>query len=109
MGDQMQLRRPAAIEKIAVPESAAAAKKAFFFHAAQGGKHHHHQHHGSAGGAHEAPALTSPRTAAKHAVPASPRTCLCSPTTHAGSFRCRLHRAALHEMGKDDKQPAAGV
>ncbi|KAK3416732.1 hypothetical protein EUGRSUZ_H02494 [Eucalyptus grandis] len=20
-------------------------------------------------------------------------TCLCSPTTHAGSFRCRLHRA----------------
>lgn len=22
--------------------------------------------------------------------------CLCSPTTHAGSFRCRLHRSSLH-------------
>ncbi|KAJ8500203.1 hypothetical protein OPV22_010755 [Ensete ventricosum] len=22
--------------------------------------------------------------------------CLCSPTTHAGSFRCRLHRNSLH-------------
>ncbi|CAL9111911.1 unnamed protein product [Musa textilis] len=28
---------------------------------------------------------------------ASQRTsCLCSPTTHAGSFRCRLHRNSLH-------------
>lgn len=24
--------------------------------------------------------------------PSSPRTCLCSPTKHQGSFRCRLHR-----------------
>eukprot|EP00252_Welwitschia_mirabilis_P021835 TRINITY_DN5719_c0_g1_i2.p3 TRINITY_DN5719_c0_g1~~TRINITY_DN5719_c0_g1_i2.p3 ORF type:complete len:100 (+),score=6.41 TRINITY_DN5719_c0_g1_i2:541-840(+) len=26
-----------------------------------------------------------------------PRTCVCAPTTHAGSFRCRLHRnSSLH-------------
>lgn len=25
--------------------------------------------------------------------PASPQICLCSPTNHPGSFRCRLHRA----------------
>lgn len=34
----------------------------------------------------------STRTAAK--MPFSARAaCLCSPTTHAGSFRCRLHRS----------------
>ncbi|XVF02557.1 hypothetical protein REPUB_Repub04eG0184900 [Reevesia pubescens] len=31
--------------------------------------------------------------------------CLCSPTTHAGSFRCRLHRApSLHRTKSIDSQ-----
>jgi hypothetical protein len=37
----------------------------------------------------------TPRTATNKQqlhLPASPRACLCSPTVHAGSFRCRLHR-----------------
>ncbi|XP_030547794.1 uncharacterized protein LOC115753360 [Rhodamnia argentea] len=28
----------------------------------------------------------------KPAAPSSNRTCICSPTSHAGSFRCHLHR-----------------
>ncbi|CAL5042015.1 unnamed protein product [Urochloa decumbens] len=91
----LQLHRPASIEKIAVPEKAKA---------------------GGGGGAasHEAPAVSiaTPRTAAaaKQQLPGSPRQqqCLCSPTMHAGSFRCRLHRgigggsvgSGLHEMSK---------
>ncbi|PSR84819.1 Tubulin glycylase [Actinidia chinensis var. chinensis] len=33
--------------------------------------------------------------------------CLCSPTTHAGSFRCRLHRAgpALQRTKSVDSKP----
>nr|GMD13310.1 Tubulin glycylase [Ipomoea batatas] len=37
--------------------------------------------------------------------------CLCSPTTHAGSFRCRLHRApatpgpALHRTKSVESKP----
>ncbi|ERN06399.1 hypothetical protein AMTRI_Chr06g191230 [Amborella trichopoda] len=26
----------------------------------------------------------------------APRACVCAPTTHAGSFRCRLHRVNSH-------------
>ncbi|XP_066383220.1 uncharacterized protein [Miscanthus floridulus] len=33
------------------------------------------------------------KTAAGHA-PAAARYCLCAPTTHPGSFRCRLHRSS---------------
>lgn len=95
-----QLQRPAAVKKVAMPE-----KKA---------QHHLYVAHGAAGkGGGEAPAVmvTTPTKAApKHAhLLASPRACLCSPTTHAGSFRCRLHRgsvgAGLHEMG--GKKPGA--
>ncbi|KAE8698951.1 Phototropic-responsive NPH3 family protein [Hibiscus syriacus] len=36
-------------------------------------------------------------TVEAHAAPSQPSvtrtSCLCSPTTHPGSFRCRLHRA----------------
>ncbi|CAN6201158.1 unnamed protein product [Urochloa humidicola] len=104
MGDHrhLQLNRPASIEKIAVPEKAKAG--------------------GGGAASHEAPAVSiaTPRTAAaakqlQH-PPGSPRQqqCLCSPTMHAGSFRCRLHRgiggggfggggsvgSGLHEMSK---------
>ncbi|XP_022727033.1 uncharacterized protein LOC111282975 [Durio zibethinus] len=34
--------------------------------------------------------------------------CLCSPTTHAGSFRCRLHRAPSLQRSKSiDSQSAS--
>ncbi|XAR65125.1 hypothetical protein NMG60_11009104 [Bertholletia excelsa] len=34
------------------------------------------------------------------------RSCLCSPTTHAGSFRCRLHRSpTLHRSTSMDSAP----
>ncbi|XP_051198265.1 uncharacterized protein [Lolium perenne] len=93
-----QLQRPVVVvNKIAMPEK----------------KPHHLHLHAGAGkgvGGGEAPAVmvkTPPASsqASKHAhFLASPRACLCSPTTHAGSFRCRLHRgivgAGLHEMGK---------
>lgn len=93
------MRRPAVVKKIAVAE-----KKPSFLHAGVA----------LAKGGGEAPAVmvTTPTVAAqaaaaKHGL-ASPRACLCSPTTHAGSFRCRLHRGSfgsgLHEMGK--KKPA---
>ncbi|GAB4845898.1 hypothetical protein Ancab_024902 [Ancistrocladus abbreviatus] len=42
----------------------------------------------------------------------STRSCLCSPTTHVGSFRCRLHRNAPnirrgHSVGADLSELAA--
>ncbi|CAN6163513.1 unnamed protein product [Urochloa humidicola] len=101
----LQLHRPASIEKIAVPEKA---KVASLFHGSGG----------AAASSHEAPAVSiaTPRTGAaakqQQQVPGSPRQqCLCSPTMHAGSFRCRLHRgiggggggsvgSGLHEMSK---------
>ena len=103
MGDHhLQLHRPASIEKIAVPE-----KKALFLHAA--GASPEGKQLGAS--SHEAAAVSiTPRTATNK-QPASPRACLCSPTLHAGSFRCRLHRgiggggggsvgSGLHEMSK---------
>ncbi|KAG8075337.1 hypothetical protein GUJ93_ZPchr0006g45009 [Zizania palustris] len=82
-----QLKRTAMMKKIAVPEKkplrAAASGKTRFTASP------------------EAPAVmvsTPTKAAAAHAqskqLPGSPRAaaCLCSPTTHAGSFRCRLHR-----------------
>ncbi|RLN11206.1 hypothetical protein C2845_PM09G17820 [Panicum miliaceum] len=95
MGDHLQAHRLASIEKIALPD-----KKKALFHArapSPGHHHHHHHHHGGASSSsHEAPAasITTPRTAAAKQLhlPGSPRACLCSPTVHAGSFRCRLHR-----------------
>ncbi|KAK7252413.1 hypothetical protein RIF29_36336 [Crotalaria pallida] len=33
--------------------------------------------------------------------------CLCSPTTHAGSFRCRLHRAPSLQRTKSIESPLA--
>ncbi|AQL04480.1 hypothetical protein Zm00014a_015251 [Zea mays] len=86
----LQLRRPASIGKIAVPE-----KKSLFLHAASASPGHYQQQQGGAS-SHEAPAVSvTPRTATNKQqlhLPASPRACLCSPTVHAGSFRCRLHR-----------------
>ncbi|GJN38789.1 hypothetical protein PR202_gb27862 [Eleusine coracana subsp. coracana] len=86
MDGHLQLRRPPAIEKLAASDQTTK------YAGASVGKH------GSAGASHEAP-VTSPRTVPKHHIPASPRTCLCSPTTHAGSFRCRLHRGITGGLG----------
>ncbi|KAM3041473.1 hypothetical protein ACUV84_024324 [Puccinellia chinampoensis] len=93
-----QLHRPAVVvKKIAVPQKT---------------PHHLHVVHAGTGKGvgGEAPAVMVKTPAASSQAPkhsqllASPRACLCSPTTHAGSFRCRLHRAGvgagLHEMGK---------
>eukprot|EP01018_Ginkgo_biloba_P015967 Gb_29848 [translate_table: standard] len=38
------------------------------------------------------PKGTVPRNHIPRSVPPKPRTCMCSPTTHPGSFRCSLHR-----------------
>ncbi|KAF8687718.1 hypothetical protein HU200_042645 [Digitaria exilis] len=109
MGDHhhLQMQRAASIEKIAVPEKT---KASLLFHVAGGGA--------AVSSSHEAPAVSiaTPRTAAAKQPPqqllaGSPRACLCSPTLHAGSFRCRLHRgigiggsgsvgSGLHEMSK---------
>jgi hypothetical protein len=74
VGMEEQLHRPVVVVK----KIAMPEKKPHHVHVAQAPKHSH--------------------------LLASPRACMCSPTTHAGSFRCRLHRgsvgAALHEMGK---------
>ena len=92
MGDHLQAHRPASIEKIALPDK----KKALFHAGAPSPGHHHHYHGGASSSSHEAPAasITTPRTAAAKQLhlPGSPRACLCSPTVHAGSFRCWLHR-----------------
>ncbi|RLM56128.1 hypothetical protein C2845_PM10G15830 [Panicum miliaceum] len=109
MGDHLQAHSPASIEKIALPD-----KKKALFHAGASPSPGHQHHHGGASSSHEAPAvsITTPRTAAAKQLhlPGSPRACLCSPTMHAGSFRCRLHRgigggggsvgSGLHEMSK---------
>ncbi|TVU08121.1 hypothetical protein EJB05_41509, partial [Eragrostis curvula] len=96
MDGHLQLRRPPAIEKLAVSESTKHA-------GASSGKH------GSAALSHEAPPGTSPRTVSKHHIPASPRTCLCSPTTHAGSFRCRLHRGITGGLGLGGGSVGSGL
>ncbi|KAK8455860.1 hypothetical protein SEVIR_4G230500v4 [Setaria viridis] len=116
MGDHhLQLHRPASIEKIPVPD-----KKKSLLHVGAPSPGGHQQHGGGGASWHEAPAvsvITTPRTAAaakqqQNTLPGtgSPRACLCSPTVHAGSFRCRLHRgigggggsvgSGLHEMSK---------
>ncbi|KAB1200592.1 hypothetical protein CJ030_MR0G006893 [Morella rubra] len=33
--------------------------------------------------------------------------CLCSPTTHKGSFRCRLHRSSSAWMKRSKSMPAS--
>ncbi|KAG8094757.1 hypothetical protein GUJ93_ZPchr0012g22082 [Zizania palustris] len=104
-----QLKRPAMMmKKITAPE-----KKSLHVHAAASGKT-------CFTNLPEAPAVmvtTPTKAAAAHAqskrMLGSRRTaasCLCSPTTHAGSFRCRLHRGGgglpgsvgcgLSEIGK---------
>uniref|UniRef100_A0A0E0LDD4 Uncharacterized protein n=1 Tax=Oryza punctata TaxID=4537 RepID=A0A0E0LDD4_ORYPU len=110
-----QLKRPVTMKKITVPEK----KSLHVLRASASGKF-------SVTASPEAATTTTPT---KHAATAtasdaqskrllgSPRAaspCLCSPTTHAGSFRCRLHRGGggtgtglaasigcgLSEMGK---------
>ncbi|WVZ79458.1 hypothetical protein U9M48_027034 [Paspalum notatum var. saurae] len=109
MGDQLRVHRPASIEKIAVPD-----KKAVFHVHAGGVSPAGDTQQQLGASSHEAPAVSiTPRTSTtkQQHLPASPRACLCSPTMHAGSFRCRLHRgiggggggsvgSGLHEMSK---------
>ncbi|XP_073110914.1 uncharacterized protein [Elaeis guineensis] len=41
-----------------------------------------------------------PNTSSSTSKPQTPsRSCLCSPTTHPGSFRCKLHRGARKHSG----------
>ncbi|XP_015693957.2 uncharacterized protein LOC102714932 [Oryza brachyantha] len=94
-GMEEQLKTPAAaMKKLTVPEK----KSLHVLQASASGKF-------SLTTSPEAPAvmMTTPRKQAsaaqsKHLLGVSPRaaaaapSCLCSPTTHAGSFRCRLHR-----------------
>ncbi|KAG2608430.1 hypothetical protein PVAP13_4NG319500 [Panicum virgatum] len=94
MGDHLKAHRPVSIEKIALPD-----KKKALFHAGAPSPGHHHHGGASSSSSHEAPAasITTPRTAAAPRSSstcrgAGPRACLCSPTVHAGSFRCWLHR-----------------
>jgi hypothetical protein len=94
MDGHLQLHRPPAIEKFAAPESTKHIGASVL-------------KHGSSGGSHEAPPVTSPREVSKHHIPASPR-CLCSPTTHAGSFRCRLHRSITGGLGGGSGLPEMG-
>ncbi|KAL4342275.1 hypothetical protein GQ457_08G007870 [Hibiscus cannabinus] len=45
-------------------------------------------------------ANATPRAAAAAGRPSGSKlNCLCSPTTHAGSFRCRYHRAGMPRGG----------
>ncbi|KAK1319992.1 hypothetical protein QJS10_CPB04g00575 [Acorus calamus] len=37
------------------------------------------------------------------------RNCVCSPTKHAGSFRCRLHRHSLNQIQSSPSPPLPAV
>ena len=52
---------------------------------------------------------TSPRGLTRQASNGSSKvsSCLCSPTTHAGSFRCRLHRSPTLQRTKSVDPPAS--
>ncbi|XP_042400329.1 uncharacterized protein LOC121990201 [Zingiber officinale] len=59
--------------------------------------HHHYSHHqqGPSPRGARRTLSTNSSSSACGAVTAIPK-CLCAPTTHAGSFKCRLHRANSH-------------
>eukprot|EP00249_Psilotum_nudum_P009761 c22138_g1_i2 orf=658-1167(-) len=57
----------------------------------------------STSGMHSVSSSRRNRTVVNDPCPA-PQMCLCSPTTHPGSFRCRLHRAPLDQ--RDRLSPA---
>ncbi|RZR95600.1 hypothetical protein BHM03_00024453 [Ensete ventricosum] len=66
--------------------------------------HHHHHHHHHHGHHHQAPSprgvrrsFSSNSTACgQGAAAGSIPKCVCAPATHAGSFKCRLHRTNSH-------------
>ncbi|KAJ4831365.1 hypothetical protein Tsubulata_043536 [Turnera subulata] len=49
---------------------------------------------------------TAPPNSKSHTLQQN-RTCLCSPTTHPGSFRCSLHRNSRRIPGRSWPKPAA--
>ncbi|KAL2903380.1 SAM and SH3 domain-containing protein 3 [Bienertia sinuspersici] len=53
--------------------------------------------------------FTGPRALSRQASTGSSKvsSCLCSPTTHAGSFRCRLHRCPSLHRTKSVDSPAS--
>ncbi|KAJ4711015.1 serine-rich protein-related [Melia azedarach] len=55
--------------------------------------------------------MTSPTIAGLSRQPsaAAKNNCLCSPTTHAGSFRCRLHRAPTLQRTKSIDSTSASL
>ncbi|KAG2239513.1 hypothetical protein Bca52824_091658 [Brassica carinata] len=40
-----------------------------------------------------------------HKISSSPRRCMCSPTTHPGSFRCSLHKNVANPHGQGTASP----
>ncbi|KAL9688935.1 hypothetical protein QQ045_033362 [Rhodiola kirilowii] len=71
--------------------------------------HHHHHHqacedqvkHNMKAEANELHILTRQTSGSKGG------SCLCSPTTHAGSFRCRMHRSPSMNRTKSQIDSAA--
>ncbi|XP_030951326.1 uncharacterized histidine-rich protein DDB_G0274557-like [Quercus lobata] len=89
--------------------------------------HHHHQHQRSASptrvNLYTSPSLSpavrfsidhrsiSPnrnqvlKSHQTRAIPAPKKTCMCSPTSHPGSFRCSLHKNSGHDNGSHHNAP----
>ncbi|PVH35252.1 hypothetical protein PAHAL_7G135500 [Panicum hallii] len=83
--------------------------------AAEEGRFHGHGHHSTTptGAAAASPkhmrrSWSSASSAHGHAHGAAPK-CVCAPATHAGSFKCRLHRASSHGHPASPPSPAAAA
>nr|CAB3486953.1 unnamed protein product [Digitaria exilis] len=76
--------------------------------AAEEGRFHAHGHHHST-----TPTGASPKhmrrswssISSAHGHGAAPK-CVCAPATHAGSFKCRLHRTSSHGHGHPAYPPS---
>ncbi|OEL15727.1 hypothetical protein BAE44_0023253 [Dichanthelium oligosanthes] len=82
--------------------------------AAEEGRFHGHHHSTTPTGA---AAAASPKTMRRswssanghsHGHGAAPK-CVCAPATHAGSFKCRLHRSSSHGHTSSPPSPAAAT
>ncbi|KAL5783066.1 hypothetical protein ACOSP7_008095 [Xanthoceras sorbifolium] len=102
---------------------------AFFNHHDRHNNHHHHSHHRSASptrvNVYTSPALSTPSfrfsidrsispnrsisvSKRNNAISFQKKSCMCSPTTHPGSFRCSLHKnsgGASHGRGTESYPP----
>ncbi|URE19809.1 hypothetical protein MUK42_03496 [Musa troglodytarum] len=74
----------------------------------EGKEQQQHHHHHSPECHHQQPGAPSPRTSRRtrssvsstvaKVTPAAAPKCVCAPTTHAGSFKCRLHRVSSRPL-----------